>query len=134
MEKAAKVLPVATAIPEISPLSLPQLQSLAERIATSKTRTTGSDFICAELNIPTVERYGDEVKITETGITGIELVLVEGVLTSVIALRFKVLKLYMCGTQEALNINLLLKEEVGTIGRSASSITYYVIVDSHLLR
>lgn len=70
MVKAAKNLPVITSIPNLQPLDSSHFVCLEKLIKSSKSINSFGDFIRTELNIATVERFIDQIKMTDTGITG----------------------------------------------------------------
>lgn len=74
MSKAAKLLPVITSTPELPPLNLSHLQSLAKMIESSGVESAVGNFFKAKMGIGWMERFGKEIRMTDTGITGPKIV------------------------------------------------------------
>lgn len=70
MMQAAKNLPVITSLPKIVPLCQSHFQSFTEYVKSSKSKTAISDFIHTQLGIATIKKYEEDIRTTDTGITG----------------------------------------------------------------
>lgn len=74
MTSAGSILPVPTAVPHLPPLKPSHFRSLSQSVKSVGLQTAVTNFVRVDLGLGTMEVFGTEVRMTETGITGPKIV------------------------------------------------------------